>query len=310
MPRVRDEDVRCLRFMKIPKRNGKFRTVVVPPEIVKKMLRNWVPTVSAAAMIADKHDVMHGFVPGRSPVTNAKEHVGYRYTLSMDLVDFFDRVESYDRRSFNEWAYKMIPPECQLSTKRHAPYGWVNSWEVRRPPQVRCVMQGLPTAPALANLFASSLDNLIVAYLGMSRLLHDFKYTRYADDLTFSSDYLEDMKLIREHVQAVCDKQYLPVNESKTKLMDGNAGRRIITGVAVDDRGVYPTRAVKRRIRAAEHQDRKHQVMGLREWAKLKEPDFRAYKRRIHETMIHRTGYMADGVLERVQGAVAMMEIR
>ena len=36
--------------------------------------------------------MIHGFMPGRSPVTNAMQHIGYEHTLSMDMADFFDTV--------------------------------------------------------------------------------------------------------------------------------------------------------------------------------------------------------------------------
>jgi hypothetical protein len=62
------------------------------------------------------------------------------------------------------------------------------------------------------------------------------------------------------------------INHRKTRLQSSTAGRRIITGVGVGDDGLYPTRALKRKLRAAIHQKHGNSARGLAEVAKLKVP--------------------------------------
>jgi len=62
------------------------------------------------------------------------------------------------------------------------------------------------------------------------------------------------------------------INNNKTKFQNYKNGRRVITGVGVDNTGVYPTRKTIKRIRAAAHQDNEPQLNGLLEWSKCKLP--------------------------------------
>jgi hypothetical protein len=81
-----------VKVVRIPKGNGKFRTVYCPDPAEKAALVRLVPSLTAAAVQADRSCVCHAFMPGRSPVTNAMQHRGHRFTLSFDLKDFFDTV--------------------------------------------------------------------------------------------------------------------------------------------------------------------------------------------------------------------------
>lgn len=129
----------------------------------------------------------------------------------------------------------------------------------------------------------------------------NFVYTRYADDLAFSFNFPDVVEMLMREVPRIVEKHGFRINPSKTHLQCAKAGRRIITGVAVDS-GVHPTREIKRRIRAAAHQSETGrltqrtermllsralsnkqsgaslramlvgQLRGLEEWAKLKLP--------------------------------------
>lgn len=257
-----------MKEIRIPKGNGKFRTIYVPSEERKKACRSSAEGISEGASKLDVHGVQHGFTNARSPITNAIQHIGYSETLTFDLKDFFDTVSE---QHLSAVAFNWTPVHC-----------WHNGHPV----------QGLPSSPAIANLAAVPMDNDIMALRDGGRFGPLFVYTRYADDLTFSFDLHWVEELLRREIPKIVSKHGFVINPDKTKLQKGSAGRRIITGVAVDHKGVYPTRYHKRKLRAARHQsgffvinqtdslfvanpklkNALNSARGLEEWCKLKLP--------------------------------------
>jgi len=105
----------------------------------------------------------------------------------------------------------------------------------------------------------------------MQRFDTRFVYTRYADDMAFSFD---EPRTIARCVM-LCRRSgasRVRADETKSGCSVPLAGRRMITGVAVDDT-LHAPRWLKRRLRAARHKGRPSQVAGLEEWAKLKMPE-------------------------------------
>jgi len=280
-----------IKYKEIPKSNGTYRVVAVPGPAMKRKLQELVPHVTAIAMMADKKNVMHGFVPGRSPITNARQHVGFKYTLSMDLEDFFLHCGAslcHGRLS------RMIPRECLITHKD-------KRFRVEHHP---CV-QGLPTSPAVANLLFSVIDRKIRDYISQS-----CEYTRYADDMTFSADDLSILKETRNIVNETCYVAGMPVAHKKTRFQSAAYGHRIITGCAVTETDVRPTRKTKRKLRAARHQGNGPHAAGLEEWCRMKEPDIKKYVRSKLEMVRRRFGTMTDVDISRLQASLAVIEIR
>jgi len=220
--------------VKIPKRGNGHRVVYVPNKKEKPRLRK---IAKALGYISEKHcdlTVVHGFMRGRSPITNAIVHIGYDHTLSMDLTDFFDTCtrDKYDHP---------VLADIKLTPKTYR-YVIVDG----------AARQGLPTSPAMSNIAAIPMD------AALSRLCNESGeravYTRYADDLTFSSNSEQVIHHLRKQVPQIVESLGFEVNKRKTKHMRAKAGRRHITGVAVGDRNIYPTRKFRRRFRAVKHQ--------------------------------------------------------
>ena len=240
MPEARTQTIQ------ISKRNGSLRTIYVPNQEYKAELRNVCGRLERKARYLDKDGVIHGFARYRSPVTMAKAHIDHLFTLSMDLKDFFDHVTPVMLNG------KLSKDELALVIEDGA------------------ARQGLPTSPAVANIAFSAVDKAILKALRKAG--KNAVYTRYADDLVFSFDEpgLEVVieKIVRENVSRAGFK----VNDKKTSLQTSKTGRRIITGIGVDENGIYPTREMKRRLRAALHQQNIHQAQGLAEVCKVKTP--------------------------------------
>lgn len=246
----------------ITKRNGKKRLIFAPNAAEKQALRCMVPPLTEVAQVVCDPDIVHGFMPGRSPITNAQRHIGYQFTLSMDLADFFDTVTR-----------AMIPsPEEICAIWSEATVFHVGTLLAQV--STGCfpegaARQGLPTSPILANIAAAKMDAEIKKMITPFGIV----YTRYADDLTFSGNRKDDILEVRWRVGAIASRHGFSVNQRKTRIQWAGFGRRVITGVAVDDHALYPTRDVRRRLRAVLHQKRGNVAAGLQEWMKLKPPN-------------------------------------
>jgi hypothetical protein len=235
-------------IIRIPKKTpGQFRTIYAPGRKQKRALRALVPELTAIA--ARLCPVAHAFLPGRCPTTNALAHAGRQHTVCWDLRDFFDSVR----------------PE---HVEQHLTPDVLEQVFVDGAPR-----QGLPTSPAVANIAAAELDQAILAYLDGLGV-----YTRYADDLCISVDDRELLPELLRDIPRIVARHGFAVHPGKTHVQHAGSGRRVICGVAVDD-GVNATRAVRRRLRAAEHNasttgDHKAgmQARGLREWCAMRLP--------------------------------------
>jgi RNA-directed DNA polymerase len=258
----------------IPKRSGGSRTIYVPSHNEKPKYQVLVSQIARRARQLDRAGVMHGFISGRSPVTNARAHIGHAWTVSFDLADFFDHVTA-DR-------LKGKLPAVVIET--------VIVEGVAR--------QGLPTSPAAANVAAADLDNAILKWIDKRQ--KGIVYTRYADDLTFSGDAESARLATLVMVPQIVKRCGWKLREDKTHVQLARHGRRHICGVAVDDQGVHPTRAMKRKLRAAEHHARvksgqdqvsaKHHAAGLREWCRLRPPRERRLEQDLERDELQRLG--------------------
>lgn len=235
-----------MHIVKIPKKDRRFRTIYVPNKDEKAFLRSFVPMLNQYVLQVCNTDVVHGFVPGRSPVTNALPHIGYDYTLSFDLEDFFDTVTA------DKLAGKLPDDLIDAILVDGA------------------ARQGLPTSPAVANIAAADMDEAILDFIRNTG--EDIVYTRYADDLSFSFNNPQLLSVLKQEIPRIIQRFGFKVNTRKIRSQWSGAGRRVICGVAVDKDGIYAPRRVRRRMKAAFHQNRRRQARGLAEWCQLKLP--------------------------------------
>jgi len=96
--------------------------------------------------------------------------------------------------------------------------------------------QGAPTSPAISNLVAKHLDRELKELADK----HSLIYTRYADDLTFSTeDSSVDMGPIETEVKKVITRQNFLVNHNKTRIQRPHR-RMSVTGIVVNDKLSVP----------------------------------------------------------------------
>lgn len=92
----------------------------------------------------------------------------------------------------------------------------------------RCLPQGAPTSPMLSNMVFYDLDQRLFHYCR----LRNIRYTRYADDLTFSGEYIDVNRLVK-YVRMLVGTRRFKLNDEKTKVMR-KGSCQMVTGVVVN----------------------------------------------------------------------------
>jgi retron-type reverse transcriptase len=230
----------------IPKKTGGLRLISAPMPRLKRA-QEWV-----LRQILEKvplHDAAHGFRRGRSIVSNATPHVGADVVVNLDLQDFFPtityrRVRGVFRKlGYSEQVATLLALLCSEPDVDTVELDG-RTYHVAR--GERFLPQGAPTSPAITNLLCRRLDSRlhrIAERLG-------FRYSRYADDLTFSAsgEAVANVGRVLRRVRYVVEQEDLRVHPKKTRIL--RRGRRQeVTGLVVNQR-VNVSRDVLRRFRA------------------------------------------------------------
>lgn len=280
------------------KSGSKVRKVFSPGKYHRRQIKRLFPALASLQDVICNREVVHGFMRGRSIVTNAMAHVGpYEYTLSMDIKDFFpsttlDKVIESIKENHKKapgdsaidfilnrhlWVDKPRGHICKLNLseiyeKRNGDTKTIAAWKYASEEMI--AEQGLPSSPMLANIAAATIDRSIVESLReiILKKCIGFSYTRYADDLSISFSGVEMKDTVTHIVERAVSESGYVLNPKKTVLHSAKAGRRIITGIAVDHEGIYPTRDTRRKLRAAIHNNWTRKARGLGEFCKLKLP--------------------------------------
>lgn len=167
-----------------------------------------------------------GFVPGRSIVTNAAEHVNMNYVFNLDLKDFFSSIHQA-----RIWKILQLPPFSFNRPIASMIAGLCCNTNSTTGESV--LPQGAPTSPILTNLICRNLDRRL------SGLAKRFgaTYTRYADDITFSSinNIYDEGKAFRNELSRIICEQGFEINHKKTRLQS-KVERQEVTGLIVNEK--------------------------------------------------------------------------
>lgn len=162
---------RRYKSFEIAKRNGGARLIETPVLPLKQMQRQFA-TVLLDAYNGPLH--VHGFIAGRSTISNATQHRRQTWTVRVDLQEFFPSIGFGRVRGLFRKSPFFYPPEvatllAQLCCHRNG------------------LPQGAPTSPIISNFICRGLDS------DLARLAADLRcyYTRYADDLCFSTNLID-----------------------------------------------------------------------------------------------------------------------
>jgi RNA-directed DNA polymerase len=221
----------------IKKKSGADRTIHAPVKGLKSILRSLNFVLQC---MYEPHEAATGFVMGRSIVDNAKKHVGHHYVLNLDLKDFF---HSFDRNRVK--MVFMYEPFYLNGDKEPLAFLLASlcthPFEIRE--EIKTVLpQGSPTSPTLTNILCKKLDRRL------NGLANRFgaTFTRYADDITFSSPHnlYTDKAFNQELKRIIEEDQKLVINPKKTRLQKAGY-RQEVTGLIVNEKVNVRRRYVK-----------------------------------------------------------------
>lgn len=221
----------------IPKRSGGTRDIHAPDDRLKQLQKALVGILEAcnAEIINNRgfpDGFAHGFERGRSIITNAWEHKNRRYVLNLDLEDFFPSINFGRVRGFflKNRDFALQPKVATILA------------------QIACfhnsLPQGAPSSPIISNMIAHIMD----VRLGKLAATAKCTYTRYEDDLTFSTNQKQFPTEVAYEVlgasggwalsdllvDQVCRSGFI-VHPTKTR-MQRRPSQQLVTGLTVNEK--------------------------------------------------------------------------
>jgi RNA-directed DNA polymerase len=227
----------------IPKRSGKgTRTVCHPARELKSVQYLFLREILHDLPV---HPAATAYMEGSSIRKNAEVHVNSRVIMKLDFADFFNslKVENwrcYAREHFPEWSEEELDFSSRILFWGGGSYS------------PRCLAIGAPTSPLISNALMHEVDQTLAEYAVRANL----KYTRYADDITFSCrgrlNYDATLRAV-EHALARAQFTSVRVNEDKTILVSDASARRVTGLMITPDNRISLGRDRKRLISAMVH---------------------------------------------------------
>jgi RNA-directed DNA polymerase len=220
--------IKSYKRFKLTKKRGGYR-VIQSPISELKYLQRWI-LINILSKI-ESHKSSCGFDKGKSIAQNANVHVGARAILKMDLKRFYDTIN--EKRVYG--IFKAMGYHSNLSVSLakictvNPDDNLINSFKIGEDEIKDFILnrdegllpQGAPTSPKISNLIARSLDRRLSGLAEKNNL----KYSRYADDLTFSGN-ISELKAIKKTVKHIIKDEHFFVNNSKTRIIVTIQGAR------------------------------------------------------------------------------------
>ncbi|WP_460047807.1 reverse transcriptase family protein [Sessilibacter sp. MAH2] len=244
----------------IAKRSGGRRFIKVPAVQLNRV-QKWIHQHILSSAVFNR--ASFAFVKGKSIKDCAAQHCGATWLIKLDIVNFFESISEIQVfHIFNSLGYQpLISFElarlCTIATPNHSPRNRNKNWRVIKKYKaiteydqllLGYLPQGAPSSPLLSNLVMRSCDNQLTKIAKE----YGLKYTRYSDDITFSSHSSEFSRITAKDVinkaNKVLSKQgYLP-HYKKAKIVPVGS-KKIVLGLNIDGTTPRLQKEFKDRIR-------------------------------------------------------------
>lgn len=216
----------------IPKKKKGAKRVIDCPNANLKSIQRFVLRKYLNKIEVNKR--ANGFVQKRGIKRNALFHLNKKYLLTIDIKDFFSPISQ--KQVFELLNDIYLDKEFSLKLAKLCTYK-------RRLPQ------GAPTSPVLSNLVFKKIDDEIMRYCNSEMV----NYSRYADDLTFSSDNKNTLQFVYKFVNDILYTNGFNINKNKTRYLSGK-GKVAVTGVYINSGQPKVSSQLKKKLRAELHQ--------------------------------------------------------
>ena len=191
------------------------------------------------------HEAATAYKTGSSIKENASRHLSSRIILKLDFENFFPSIKVAD---WVAYAKAMLPSwtEQDIDFSTYVMFWGAGGY------QPVCLSIGAPTSPLLSNALMYQFDGVLWNYAALNGLV----YTRYADDITISSEGNLDKSAVMAEINATIALIAYPrlkLNMAKTKLASKATSRRVTGLVLTNDGALSLGRDRKRLISAMVH---------------------------------------------------------
>lgn len=223
----------------IPKKKKGIRSIQAPNEELKQIQKS-LNYYLQALYYRVKPDCVHGFIkmPAAEPhkrtiVSNGSAHAGSKFVLNLDIKDFFPSITAKQVKS------ALMKQPFNLNDEVSTLIALLGTYEKKLP-------TGSPSSPVLANMVCYAMDKKFEKLCQK----HNIRYTRYADDLSFSRDTYIETEFITA-CQSLLANYNFRLNTDKIRLQSSKS-KQTVTGIVVNEK-VNVDRNYIRKIRAILH---------------------------------------------------------
>lgn len=207
----------------ITKKNGSLRQLYVPPTLTKNMQRKIKEIINEYYTPAN---AVHGFIISKDNnikniVTNASLHVKKWIVINLDIENFFDSINFGRVRGL--FLAKPFNLDKDIATK----IAQLTTYDNILP-------QGAPTSPLISNIICNKMDHQLIKLAKTQ----GYSYTRYADDITFSTNkqiQKKDIEKIIIEIKHIITDNGFSLNEQKTRIQRKYESQ-VVTGLKVNEK--------------------------------------------------------------------------
>ncbi len=242
--------IRHYRTFEMKKKSGGVRKISAPMPRLKR-LQYWI--LDNILNKIELHSAVHGFVKGRSICSNARPHIGSQIVVNLDLDNFFPTI-SYPRvkglfRSLG-YSHQLATVLALLCTEYDFNEVMLNDQPYYIGKGERKLPQGAPSSPAISNILCRHLDRRLA---GLATKM-DYVYTRYADDLSFSTRAhpAQNVQKLLWRCRKIIEDEGFKLNKAKTKIMRKHRQQKV-TGLVVNEK-LSIDRKTRKKFRALLYQ--------------------------------------------------------
>lgn len=190
----------------VRKHDQSWREIIVPSLKLKTIQKWLVKNILGNVSISES---AHGFVKGKSIMTNVQSHIhsADNWLMRIDIKNFFPSISSesvlliFEKLGYPRDVSRILSNLCTKDGK---------------------LCQGFSTSPVLANIYMIEFDSKLNSVIEKQNYEYNLVYTRYADDIIVSglkiSGYMKIVRDIRDDVEKILAESNLRINKRKTSI--------------------------------------------------------------------------------------------